>query len=119
LRLVTAVLGLGHNTLYRKATPAEVSGLIAAIEHPALDISDYFNKIIELCGRGDLRKTDLYLRIHIKVEPDHIIWAHGTAEQFIKYGKSDEVISAFKGAMEFWSKFWAIGFGKLGFQGCG
>lgn len=104
-----------HDTLYKKMTPAEVSGLLAAIEHPALDISAYFNKVIELCGRPDLLKSDLYLSIHVEVEPDHIIWAHGTAEQYMKEDQTDEVVNAFKSAMSFWNNFWAVAFTKLGY----
>ena len=103
-----------HNTL-DKMSPAEATGFVAAIEHPALDISAYFNKIVELCGRAELLKSDLYLSIHIDVEPDHIIWAHGNAERYMKNGKADEVINAFKTAMSFWTEFWAIAFTKLAY----
>ena len=57
--------------------------VIVAIEHPALDISAYFNKIVGLCGRSDRLETDLYLRIHIDVEPDHRVTleSRSTAEE--------------------------------------
>jgi hypothetical protein len=104
-----------HNTLV-KMNPAQATGFIVAIEHPALDISAYFNKIVELCGKNELLKSDPYLTIHIDVEPDHIIWAHGNAERYMKNGKEDEVINAFKTAMSFWTEFWEIAFTKLGYQ---
>jgi hypothetical protein len=106
-----------HDTLYKKMTEAEATGLIAAIEHPALDISFYFNKIVQLCGQTQLLKSDPYLLIHIDVEPDHILWAHGHAGQYMKDGKTDEVITAFKNCMSFWTEFWAVAFTKLGYPG--
>lgn len=110
-----AIVSKFHDTLYRKLTPGELSGLIAAIEHPALDISAYFNKIVALCGREDLLKTDLYLMIHIDVEPDHIIASHSKAEEYIKRGRADEVLSIFEDATEFWCNFWNLAFQKLGY----
>jgi hypothetical protein len=67
-----------HGSLLRM-TAAEATGILAAIEHPALDISDYFQRITHLCGRSDLTRTDPYLSIHVEVEPKHIIWSHGNA----------------------------------------
>jgi hypothetical protein len=106
-----------HDTLYKKMSSAEVSGLIAAIEQPALDISAYFNKLVELCGRPDLLKSDLYLLIHCEVEPAHIVWSHGTAEQYMKNGKKAEVVNSFYNTMQFWNEFWKIAFTKLGYPG--
>lgn len=79
--------------------------VIVAIEHPALDISAYFNKIVALCGRSDRLETDLYLRIHIDVEPDHIIASHSKAEEYIKRGGADEVVDIFREATQFWAIF--------------
>lgn len=102
--------------LFHSMTPAEATGYVAAIEHPALDISYYFNKIIDLCGRKDLLTSDLYLTIHVDVEPDHIIWSHGNALRYIEEGRKDEVIGAFQKAMTFWVSFWDKAFTKLNYQ---
>lgn len=88
--------------------------VIVAIEHPALDISAYFNKIVAMCGRSDRLETDLYLRIHIDVEPDHIIASHSKAEEYIKRGGADEVVDIFRDATEFWCDFWVKAFEELG-----
>jgi hypothetical protein len=106
-----------QDTLYKKMTAAEATGLIAAIEHPALDISFFINKIVELCGRSDLLKSDPYLVIHISVEPAHIEWAHGNAEQYMKNGQRDAVVNSFRNCMSFWAEFWPIAFTKLGYPG--
>lgn len=111
-----ATVSAFHDKLYRKLSAAEVSGLIAAIEHPALDISAYFNKVVALCGRHDLLETDTYLLIHIDVEPDHIIASHSKAVEYIMRGKTDEVVGIFREATEFWCGFWAKAFEKLGYS---
>lgn len=103
-----------HDTL-NKMNSAEATGYVAAIEHPALDISAYFNKIVELCGKKDLLTSDLYLKIHVDVEPDHIIWAHGNAKKYFADGHREEVLNAFKTAMTFWTQFWATAFTKLNY----
>lgn len=94
-------------------TPAQATGYVAGIEHPALDISAYFNKIIELCGFSPLLKSDLYLTIHIDVEPDHIIWSHGNALRYMRGKNRKEVLTAYKSVMDFWIKFWALAFRRL------
>lgn len=99
-------------------TAAEATGYVAAIEHPALDISFYFNKIIELCGRSDLLTTDLYLTIHVDVEPDHIIWAHGNALYYIENGDEEKVLAAYQKGMKIWTKFWQRAFTHLGYPYC-
>ncbi|MBL0153390.1 MAG: hypothetical protein IPP93_07865 [Chitinophagaceae bacterium] len=106
-------------------TPAQATGYVAAIEHPALDISDYFTTITSLCGYPEMLVTDPYLSIHIDVEPNHIIWSHGNAldwmentEMQAKEGYSRlEVIEAFQNAMSFWDDFWKLAFKKLGYPG--
>ena len=111
-----------HDSLLRMKA-AETPGILAAIEHPALDISDYFLRITHLCGRSDLVRTDPYLYIHVKVEPKHIIWSHGNAldwmnnvEKQRKEGYTrDDVVDAYKRSMMFWNKFWQIAFRKLGY----
>ena len=104
-------------------TPAQATGYVAAIEHPALDISDYFCQITRLAGQPDLVQTDPYLYIHVDVEPNHIIWSHGNALDWIEdadkqrreaYSRED-VIGAFQSAMAFWNEFWRLAFTKLGF----
>lgn len=104
-------------------TAAEATGYVAAIEHPALDISDYFCQITRLAGRAELLQSDPYLSIHVEVEPNHIIWSHGNALNWMEdvdrqaregYSK-DEVIAAYQKAMSFWNDFWALAFSKLGF----
>ncbi len=105
-------------------TPAQATGYIAAIEHPALDISDYFTTITTLCGYPELLVEDLYLSIHIDVEPKHLIWSHGNALDWmeeegkmkrLKYKKED-ITDAFTHAMSFWDNFWSLAFSKLGYN---
>jgi hypothetical protein len=104
-------------------TPAEATGYVAAIEHPALDISDYFITMTKQYGDPKLLTTDPYLYIHVDVEPRHLIWSHGNALDWMEdeekmerlnYRKQD-VIDAFTHAMSFWNKFWALAFAKLGY----
>ena len=104
-------------------TPAEATGYVAAIEHPALDISDYFRQIARLSGREDLLRTDPYLYIHVDVEPRHIIWSHGNALDWMEDEArqrregytAEDVISAYTRAMDFWTNFWSLAFSKLGY----
>jgi hypothetical protein len=112
-----------HRSLDRM-TAAEATGYVAAIEHPALDISDYFQHIARLCGRTDLARTDPYLYIHTEVEPRHIIWSHGNALDWIEdeerqrkegYTRA-EIIGAYQSGMVFWTKFWQLAFEKLGYH---
>jgi len=106
------LMGKFHDTLSLK-TPAQASGVTAGIEHPALDISAYFNKVISLCGFPSLLESDPYLTIHVNVEPDHIIWSHSTALRYMNEGKAEEVIHAYQKVMSFWQEFWAMAFAKL------
>ena len=104
-------------------TAAQATGYVAAIEHPALDISDYFQQITRLRGREELLKDDPYLSIHVDVEPRHIIWSHGNALDWIEDKERQqrqrytekEVVGAFQSAMSFWDRFWKIAFRKLGY----
>lgn len=105
-------------------TAAEATGYVAAIEHPALDISDYFCQITRLAGRPELLDDDLYLSIHVQVEPNHIIWSHGNVLEWMQNSErqhlegysSIDVISAYQRAMSFWNEFWSLAFAKLGFR---
>ena len=104
-------------------TPAQATGHVAAIEHPALDISDYFQQITRLSGRADLTTTDPYLYIHVDVEPKHIIWSHGNALDWMEDEEKqeregftrDDIVVAYRSAMAFWNDFWALAFTKLGY----
>lgn len=105
-------------------TPAQATGYVAAIEHPALDISDYFTTITTLCGHPQLLVDDDYLKIHILVEPNHLIWSHGNALDWMQdkekmarlsYNATD-IITAFSHAMSFWDDFWSAAFYKLGYR---
>lgn len=117
-----ALVSAFHRTL-NTMKPGQATGYVAAIEHPALDISDYFQHITRLAGRAELLKSDPYLFIHVAVEPRHIIWSHGNAldwmedlEKQQREGYSaDEVIGAFQAAMAFWDEFWQLAFQKLGY----
>jgi hypothetical protein len=118
-----AMVGEFHNSL-GNMTPAQATGYVAAIEHPALDISDYFQQITRLQGRADLLTDDLYISIHIDVEPKHIIWSHGNALDWMEdMGKqeresytADDVVEAYRHAMAFWDGFWKLAFQKLGYS---
>jgi len=105
-----------HKTLDRM-TPAQATGYVAAIEHPALDISAYFRTIIRLCGHRKLLTTDPYLTIHVDVEPDHIIWAHGNALRHMKTDSTGEILDAYQKAMSFWEEFWSLAFTRLNYPG--
>jgi len=112
-----------HRSL-REMTAAQATGYVAAIEHPALDISDYFQQITRLRGRIELLTDDPYLSIHVDVEPKHIIWSHGNALDWIedkekqqRQGYTEgEVVGAFQRAMSFWDEFWKLAFMKLGYS---
>ena len=96
-------------------TPAEATGYVAAIEHPALDISGYFRSIIGLCGFANLLESDFYLRIHVDVEPDHILLSHGNALSHMANDSKGEILRAFQSAMTFWQQFWKLAFVRLGY----
>lgn len=97
--------------------PARATGMLAAIEHPALDISGYFHKLITLAGRHDLLKTDPYLLIHVDVEPNHIILSHGAAEDYMHRSAAEksEALQGFQKTMEFWEEFWPEAFKTVGY----
>lgn len=105
-------------------TPGHAVGYLAAIEHPALDISDYFRSLTERAGRAELLTRDPYLTIHVHVEPHHIIWSHGRALEWlgntelqVRYAfASEDVIGTFERAMLFWTTFWALAFRRLGYR---
>lgn len=95
----------------------EAAGLLAGIEHPALDISSMLHEIINRAGFGDLLDSDPYLTIHVDVEPDHIIDAHGRALSYLQLGAEEEaqVVVGFRKAMKFWAGFWPVAFRALGY----
>lgn len=96
-------------------TPAEASGFLAAIEHPALDISAYLHALLRLCGFKHLLQTDPYLTIHVNVEPHHILWSHGTALRYMQRGTTErtEVLTAFRKVMTYWEQYWPYAFSVL------
>lgn len=97
-------------------TAAYASGVIAAIEFPALDISAYFKHLVRLSGRLDLLQ-DPYISIHTVVEPEHIIDSHSTALRFMETDRA-EVETGFKSTMRFWEPFWHKAFvSTLNYQG--
>ena len=117
------LVGEFHESL-NLISPAEATGILASIEHPALDISEYFTIITTLCGYPELLTSDPYLYIHIDVEPNHLIWSHGNAldwmddtkkMQRLGYRKED-VINAFSHGTNFWEEYWAKAFAKLGYK---
>lgn len=101
-----------HDTL-GLMTPAEATGVLAGVEHPALTISWYLHRIIELCGSSELLTTDPYLSIHVRVEPEHIIWAHGKGLQYFESGEREAVVAAFRRVMTFWDEYWPLAFSRL------
>jgi len=112
-----AMVSRYHRKIDKKATShARATGMLAAIEHPALDISGYFHKMIELAGRTHLLKKDPYLLIHVDVEPSHIILSHESAKSHMKKGHEQEVIEAFHETMGFWVEFWPKAFKTVGYQ---
>ncbi|HXH95288.1 MAG TPA: iron-containing redox enzyme family protein [Thermoanaerobaculia bacterium] len=103
------------NGLRRPMSEAYAVGILAGIENPALDISDYFREVVRLTGRSDLLESNLYLSIHVKVEPLHIIDTHEMALEYMARGPQEraEVLAAFKEVMLFWSEFWNAAFNDL------
>lgn len=93
------------------------SGLLAGVEHPALDISCFLHEIIRLAGFSELLSSDPYLTIHVDVEPDHIVDAHGRARSRMEGGPSErkEVLLGFRAAMRFWERFWPFAFRSVGY----
>ena len=98
------------------SSPAQASGVLAGLEHPALDISLYFRRTVTLCGFPELLRTDPYLTIHVAVEPDHIIWSHGNALRYLEEGEKALFLSTYQKVMDFWQEFWPQAFAKLGYQ---
>jgi Iron-containing redox enzyme len=102
---------------------AQATGYLAGIEHVALDVSDFFTVIVRNAGRAELLTSDPYLAIHVDVEPKHIIWSHGNALDWMQDKAkqerdgytAEEVLDAFKHAMNFWDDFWGKAFRKLGY----
>lgn len=106
------------------ATPGHAVGSLAAIEHPALDISDYFRLLTKNAGRTELLTRDPYLAIHVHAEPHHIIWSHGRALEWLgdthrqaRHGfTGGDIINTFERTMRFWTIFWAHAFKRLGYR---
>lgn len=101
--------------LRRPMSEAAAAGILAGIENPALDISAYFQEIVRCSGFRHLIDEDLYLSIHVKVEPGHIVDSHELALQYMREGREEraEVLSAFADVMNFWSGFWTAAFNDL------
>lgn len=110
-----AIMEKFHRGLWRYTTPARAAGLLAGIEHPALDISAYFHEVVMRSGHADLLDTDLYLRIHVRVEPQHIVDTHEMALRYMRQGPQEraEVLEAFEEVMRFWQDFWFSAFADL------
>lgn len=92
---------------------AYATGVVAGFEHPALDITQILCGVIEKCDHGafkNLLQEDFYLRIHVAVEPDHIVWAHGNSLAYMARSEASraEVILGFRNVMKFWSDFWQL-----------
>lgn len=98
-----------------RLSPAEASGVLAGLEHPALCISGFLHRLMHLCGTPDLLETDLYLSLHARIEPLHVMWSHGAAQEFIDRGEGEAVIGAFRRAMSWWSAYWPVAFATLGY----
>lgn len=109
------IMNAFHDGLWRPTTPARAAGLLAGIEHPALDISAYFHEVVRRSGFESLLETDLYLTIHVRVEPMHIVDTHELAVRYMNEGPTQraEVVSAFEEVMRFWQDFWASAFEDL------
>jgi hypothetical protein len=90
----------------------EAAGLIAGIEAPALDISAILHEIIGRAGFPELLETDFYLRIHVKVEPEHVLDSHKSARLRMKAGlaEREQVLAGYKRAITFWDEFWPVAF---------
>lgn len=97
---------------------AYATGVVAGFEHPALDITNILMSVIEKADGGSfqhLLEEDFYLRVHVAVEPDHIVWAHGNCLAFMARGEQEkaEVIRGFRDVMEFWTCFWNLAMGVV------
>lgn len=96
-------------------TPARATGVIAGFEHPALDITAILMAVVQKGGFADLLETDLYLKIHVAVEPSHLIWSHGNSLRYMDMGEAEaaEVLAGFRGVMNFWTCFWDLAIAGL------
>lgn len=105
-----------HCGFLKGLSPAQASGALAGIEHPALDISEYLRLSVARCGFAPLLDSDPYLKIHVQVEPLHILGTHRTALRFMERSQAErqEVLAAFGEVMSFWDRFWARAFAALG-----
>jgi hypothetical protein len=101
-----------HQGLWRPTTPARAAGLLAGTENPAMDISAFFHEVVRRSGFSELLDTGLYLKIHVVVEPIHIVDTHETALRHMAQGtqQREEVLTAFKEVMQFWTAFWSAAF---------
>jgi Iron-containing redox enzyme len=104
-----------HNGLWRLTSPARAAGLLAGVESPALEISAFFREVVSLSGFPHLIDKDDYLKIHVRVEPEHIVDTHEMALRYMAQGvrERDEVLDGFREVMKFWSAFWAAAFDDL------
>ena len=104
-----------HQGLWRPTVGARASGLLAGIENPALEISAFFHEVVRRSGFPQLLETDLYLKIHVAVEPIHIVDTHEIALRYMAQGaqQREEVLTAFKEVMQFWTAFWSAAFTDL------
>ena len=109
-----AITAKFHNSL-GLMTAAEATGVLAGVEHPALTISWYLHRMIELCGATELLAADPYLTIHVRVEPEHIIWAHGKGVDYLATDERETVIRAFRQVMAFWEEYWPLAFSRLNY----
>jgi Iron-containing redox enzyme len=104
-----------HQGLWRPTTPARSAGLAAGIEHVAMQISQYFHEVVLRSGFPELLKTDLYLTIHVQVEPQHIVDTHEIALRYMANSPREraEVLAAFEEVLTFWADFWNATFDDL------
>ncbi len=95
-------------------TPAQATGVMSGLEHPALDISGYLHQVIRHGGYPEsLLRADPYCSIHLWVEILHIEWSHGNSLRYMERGQKEEVVAAFQSVMRFWKKFWKLAFSSL------
>jgi hypothetical protein len=101
--------------LRRPMTKWSAAGYLAGIENPALDISAYFREIVRCSGFTDLVEEDLYISIHVRVEPTHVVDSHELALRYMAEGPQarTEMLESFAEVMSFWSQFWSVAFSDL------
>jgi len=93
---------------------ARATGFVSGFEHPALDITLILMEVVKKAGFPELLDTDPYLRIHVQVEPSHIIWAHGKCLPYIRDRHTRvEAVRGFTDVMGFWRAFWNLAFERL------